>query len=72
LLCFIYIFTDLCHGITKVTVMTRFLLCFVLYALLSFHVTAQKEDRVLQQKLQSLVSGFRGDVGGYGLKIRFG
>ncbi len=43
----------------------RFLLCLGVWVMLSFYVQAQKEDKILKQKLQSLVSGFQGDVGIY-------
>lgn len=45
--------------------MMRFLLCLGVWVMLSFYVQAQKEDKVLRQKLQLLVSGFQGDVGIY-------
>lgn len=45
--------------------MMRFLLCFGVCVLLSFNIRAQKEDKALRQKIQSLVSGFLGDVGIY-------
>lgn len=45
--------------------MMRFLLCLGVWVMLSFYVQAQKEDKVLRQKLQSLVSGFQGEVGIY-------
>jgi hypothetical protein len=35
----------------------------VVFALLSLVCQAQKEDKVLQQKLQQLVKGFKGDSG---------
>ena len=50
---------------TKVKVMMRFLLCLGMTAGLFFTTSAQKEDRILRQKLEPLVAAFDGDVGIY-------
>ncbi len=44
----------------------------VVFALLSLMCKAQKEDKVLQQKLQQLVKGFKGDVGIYVRNLKTG
>jgi beta-lactamase class A len=44
----------------------------VVFALLSLVCQAQKEDKVLQQKLQQLVKGFKGDVGIYVRNLKTG
>ncbi|SKC51732.1 serine hydrolase [Ohtaekwangia koreensis] len=44
----------------------------VVFALLSLVCQAQKEDKVLQQKLQELVKGFKGDVGIYVRNLKTG
>jgi beta-lactamase class A len=43
----------------------RFLLCLVIGVGLFFRAPAQKEDRVLKQKLEAVIAGFQGDVGVY-------
>jgi beta-lactamase class A len=45
--------------------MMRFLLCLGPALCLTLHAGAQKKDKDLQEKLESLVSGFRGEVGIY-------
>ena len=50
----------------------RFLLCLGFVLTLFFSASAQKEDKVLRQKLQPLVSGFQGDVGIYVQHLRTG
>lgn len=50
----------------------RFLLCLCIGAGLFLTSTAQKEDRALKQKLQSLVEGFQGDVGIYVQHLKTG
>jgi beta-lactamase class A len=50
---------------TKVNVMMHFLLCLGMTSGLFFTASAQKEDRILRQKLEPLVAAFRGEVGIY-------
>ncbi|WP_276374408.1 serine hydrolase [Chryseolinea sp. H1M3-3] len=47
--------------------------CFIVFSLfLQIQLQAQREDKVLTQKLQSLVSGFKGDVGIYVRNLKTG
>jgi len=43
----------------------RFMLCLGFCLSLFFRAPAQKEDRALRQKIESVISGFHGDVGIY-------
>lgn len=52
--------------------MSTFLLCLVIATGLFFPVAAQKEDRFLRQKIESLVADFDGDVGIYVQHIKSG
>ena len=58
--------------LTKVNFMSRFLLCLLVGTGLFFTAIAQKEDRVLERKLQSLIGRFHGDAGIYVEHLRTG
>lgn len=72
ILCFIYIFTDLGHEVTKVKVMMRILLCMALGLGIFLNASGQAEDRKLTRKLLALADDFRGDAGIYVQHLRTG